>query len=263
MRPVPDGSRGEIYVGGAGVARGYFGKARESAERFVPDPFAQVPGQVLYRTGDLGLRRTDGEFEFLGRIDRQVKVRGFRVEPGEVEVVLDSSEAVASAAVVARRGPDGDRRLVAYVVPATAGGADIEELRDMAARELPEYMRPSYYVLMEELPLDPNGKVDRRALPDPWRSRDETGMGPFTAPRNGAEEVIALIISESLGLDRVGRDDDFFAIGGNSLQSVGVLERLRALGLHIRAAEFFGRPTVAALADLMQERLADGGAAGA
>lgn len=259
MRPAATGIPGEIYVGGSGMTLGYFGKPRETAECFLPDPFADVPGQVIYRTGDLGLLRPDGEIEFIGRIDRQVKIRGFRVEPGEAETVLDRCEGVESAAVLAVDGPDGEPRLVAYVVPTSEAPASMEDLREAAAERLPGHLQPSYYVQVDTLPLDGNGKVDRGKLPDPWRSRADAGLGPFSAPRTPVEDLVARILAESLGLDCVGRDDDFFALGGNSLQSVRVLERLRSLGISIQASDLFASPTVAGLTALVPDEAVIGG----
>jgi amino acid adenylation domain-containing protein len=249
--PVADGEPGEICVGGAGLARGYLGQPAASAERFVPDPRAPAPGQRLYRTGDLGRRRPDGTFEFLGRTDRQVKIRGFRVEPGEIEAFLESCEGVETALVVAVEVPKVDKRLVAYLVPSPDTAIGVADLRATASEHLPAYALPSYYVMVESLPLDPNGKVDRRALPTPWRSRDLLGLAPFEAPRTGVEEAVATVLAESLWLDRVGRDDDFFALGGTSLQSVQVLERLRAIRYPVTSREFFANPTVASLAELI------------
>jgi amino acid adenylation domain-containing protein len=250
--PVPDGVAGEICLGGAGVTRGYLGRPAETAAAFVPDP--AVTGGRLYRTGDLGRRRPDGVVEFLGRIDRQVKIRGFRVEPGEVEAALDTADGVHSAVVVAVPAADGEKRLVAYVVTAPDSGIGVAELRVLAGEKLPAYARPSYFVVVDELPLDPNGKVDRSRLPEPWRSRDRLGLPSFEPPRTSTEELLAALLAELLGLDRIGRDDDFFALGGTSLQSVQVLERLRGQGLPVTSREFFGNPTVADLAHLLDSR---------
>ncbi|GAA4463388.1 non-ribosomal peptide synthetase [Phytohabitans houttuyneae] len=256
LRPVPAGETGEICLGGAGLARGYLGRPGASAERFVPDPLSPVPGQRLYRTGDLGRCRPDGTFEFLGRMDRQVKIRGFRVEPGEVEAFLETCEGVATALVTPVEIPGADKRLVAYVVPSPETAIGVADLRAMAGEHLPAYALPSYYVIVEALPLDPNGKVDRRSLPSPWRSRELLGLAAYEAPASGVEEAVATVVAESLGLDRVGRDDDFFALGGTSLQSVQVLERLRAVRYPVTSREFFANPTVASLAGLIAGKLA-------
>jgi aryl carrier-like protein len=252
LRPVPDGDAGEICLGGAGVVRGYLGRPGATAAAFVPDP--ADPGGRLYRTGDLGRRRADGVIEFLGRIDRQVKIRGFRVEPGEVEAFLDTCDGVQSAVVLAVPAPDGEKRLVAYAVTDADSGTGAADLRAMAEDRLPAYARPSYYVFVEELPLDPNGKVDRARLPEPWRTRGGLGLAPYEPARTPVEAVIAALLAESLGLDQVGRDDDFFAHGGTSLQSVQVLDRLRAQGHSVTSREFFGNPTVADLAGLLENR---------
>ncbi|MFI7020091.1 amino acid adenylation domain-containing protein [Streptomyces sp. NPDC050164] len=253
LRPVPDGTVGEIFVAGAGLTRGYLRQPRASAERFMPNPFSPVPGARMYRTGDLGLRRPDGVFEFHGRIDRQVKIRGFRVEPGEVETFLDTCEGVDSAVVTAVDTTDAEKRLVAYIVPSADSSIGVADLRAMVVDELPAHAWPSYFVLVERLPLDPNGKVDRRKLPSPWCSRDLMELPPYEPPRTTAEEAVCTILAESLGLDRVGREDDFFALGGTSLQSVLVLDRLRDIQ-HVTAREFFAHPTVARLAELLENK---------
>ncbi|HVR96706.1 MAG TPA: amino acid adenylation domain-containing protein [Thermoanaerobaculia bacterium] len=250
LRPVPLGVPGEIYVGGAGLARGYLHLPALTAERFVPDPFAGVrpgaaPGARLYRTGDLARVGPDGDLEFLGRADDQVKVRGFRIELGEIERALAAHSAVREAVVLAQDGASGERRLVAWVVadgePPTAG-----ELRELLQRSLPEYMLPAAFVPLAELPLTGNGKLDRRALPPPGAVQ-EPAAG-YVAPRDETEEVLAAIWSQALGLERVGIHDGFFALGGDSILSVRVLSMARERGIELTLQQLFQLQTIAALA---------------
>ncbi|MEW5926734.1 MAG: amino acid adenylation domain-containing protein [Gemmatimonadota bacterium] len=241
MQPVPVGVPGELYAGGAGVARGYLGHPAATAERFVPDPFGPGAGARLYRTGDRARWRADGAVEYLGRLDAQVKLRGFRVEPGEIEAALRRHPGVADCLVVAREDAPGERRLVAYV----AGGADAEELREHLRASLPEYMVPGAFVVLESLPLTPNGKPDRRALPAPEQARagDE-----YVAPRTQVEETVAGIWAEVLGLERVGVHDDFFRLGGHSLLIMRLIARVRrAFGVEISIHTVFAMPTLEAL----------------
>jgi amino acid adenylation domain-containing protein len=247
FEPTPDGVPGELYIGGEGLARGYFGRPDLTAERFVPDPFAARsarPGSRLYCTGDLVRRRPrDGALEFLGRADFQVKIRGFRIELGEVESVLATYPGVRECAAVAREDRPGDRRLVAYLVTAD-GAPKPRELRAFLAQRLPEYMVPSDFVTLERLPLSPAGKVDRRALPSPDPSRPEDEVA-YVAPRTPAEETLAAIWAEVLGLERVGVCDDFFALGGHSLSAARVLARVRdAFGVELPLSLVFEKRTI-------------------
>ncbi|MFD0634335.1 amino acid adenylation domain-containing protein [Catenulispora yoronensis] len=251
LNPVPDGVAGELSIAGAGLARGYRGRAGLTAERFVADPFGS-DGSRLYRTGDLVRRRADGQLEFLGRVDEQVKVRGFRIEAGEVEAVLAAHPGVG-AAVVAAFGRDGGKRLVAYLVPADpeAGPPSIGELRAFAGQRLPEYMVPAVFVELSEIPRTPNGKVDRNALPTPEGIRPDSAA-VFTAPSTPAEELLAGIWAEVLGLDRVGVTDDFFDLGGHSLLATRVVSRIRAVfDVEIPLAALFDEPTVSGLAGVV------------
>ncbi|HEV2736703.1 MAG TPA: amino acid adenylation domain-containing protein, partial [Longimicrobiaceae bacterium] len=245
LAPVPPGVPGELFVGGAGVARGYVGRSDLTAERFVPDPFGGDQGARLYRTGDRARWLPEGELEFLGRVDSQVKVRGFRIEPGEVEAVLGAHPAVREAVVVVRE-EGGDRRLVGYVTP--GAGADLAPagLRSWLRERLPEHMIPSAFVQLERLPLTPSGKPDRRALPAPeaW-----DGGAAYVAPRPPGEEVLAGIYAEVLRVERVGVDDGFFELGGHSLLATQAASRARqAFGVEVPLRMLFEAPTVAQLA---------------
>lgn len=249
LEQAPQGEIGELYISGSGLARGYHGRPALTAERFLPDPYSDTPGARTYRTGDLGLLLPNGEVEFRGRIDRQVKVRGFRIELGEIENVLLTAPEVSAAAVTAVPSVDGDKRLAAYVAPSAGVDLATSELRSWVAAHLPDHAIPATFVILDELPLDANGKVDRRALPPAWASRGVVqGLPPFEAPGSEIERIIAMAWAEALELDQVGVRDDFYALGGDSLRSVAVLERLRAIGIRFTAAEFFGNPTVAELA---------------
>ncbi|HEX6373014.1 MAG TPA: amino acid adenylation domain-containing protein [Longimicrobium sp.] len=245
LRPVEDGGEGELMMAGAGVTRGYLGRPALTAERYLPDPLSGVPGARMYRTGDLGRRRADGEYDCLGRIDRQVKIRGFRVEPEEVEAALAAHPAVAEAAVAARADGVGEPRLVAWVAPAGAPGA---ELRAFLRQRLPEYMVPSAFVGLDALPRTPNGKIDRLSLPEPEGVERDEGDG-YAAPRTPVEEILCGIWAKVLGVERVGVRDDFFALGGHSLRAVQIVARLRdALGVDVPLPAIFQAHTVQALA---------------
>ncbi|HET6232844.1 MAG TPA: amino acid adenylation domain-containing protein [Longimicrobiaceae bacterium] len=242
LRPI--GVPGEICVGGVGVARGYLRRPGLTAEKFVPDPFA-ADGTRLYRTGDRGRWLADGRLEYLGRMDEQVKVRGFRIEPGEIEDALLRLPGVASAAVVAREDVPGDVRLVAYVVH--RAGAELPsagEMRDALRREMPEHMVPALYVTVDSIPLTPNGKVDRRALPAPERPADT-----YVAPSTPTEEALASLWAELLRAERVGSGDNFFDLGGHSLTATQMISRLRGpFGVELPLRALFEAPTLAGLA---------------
>ncbi|MBV8852906.1 MAG: AMP-binding protein [Sinobacteraceae bacterium] len=250
LQPIPIGARGELYVGGAGLARGYAHLPGLTAERFIADPFGS--GGRLYRTGDLARWRAGGELEYVGRVDHQVKVRGYRIELGEIEAGLRDAAGVKDCVVVAREDAPGDKRLVAYVVPADEAAVNTAELRTHLQRRLPEYMVPSAFVVLEALPLTPNGKVDRRALPAP-EGRPE--ITEFVAPRTPTEEVVAGIWCEVLKLERVGVHDNFFALGGHSLLAMRVMARLReVLEVELPLRALFQRPTIAELAVRISEQ---------
>ncbi len=257
LRPLPPGVFGDLYIAGAGLARGYHDRRALTAERFVACPFGE-PGQRMYRTGDLARWNTDGELEFAGRADHQVKIRGFRVEPQEIEDTLTDHPGVHRAAVVARpgRAADGAAQLVAYVVPATSGGnggtgtewdlhagLDIAELRGFVAARLPAHLVPAAFVALDRMPLTANGKLDRAGLPEP----EVTGRA-HRPPRTGDESLLAAAFAEVLGLSHIGIDDDFFTLGGDSIRAIQVVGRARAGGLALTPRTVFECRTVAALA---------------
>ncbi|TVT53852.1 amino acid adenylation domain-containing protein [Amycolatopsis rhizosphaerae] len=246
LRPVPPGVRGELYLAGAGLARGYLDRPALTAERFVADPFGP-PGERAYRTGDLVRWTVRGELEFLGRADDQVKVRGFRVEPGEVEAVLRARDDVREIVVVAAE----DGGLTAYVVPASAEPGLAVTLRAHCAAELPDYLIPARFVTLEALPLTPNGKVDRRALPEPGAGESGAEV-EYVAPRNAVESVIAGVWEDVLGVPKVGAHDSFFALGGHSLLAARLATRLRTtFGVDLALGAVFAAPTVAGLAEAL------------
>ncbi|HEX2189729.1 MAG TPA: amino acid adenylation domain-containing protein, partial [Longimicrobiaceae bacterium] len=245
LEPVPFGVPGEVHVGGAGVARGYLGRPALTAERFVPDPFGP-PGARMYRSGDRARRRAGGGLEYLGRADQQVKVRGFRIEPGEVEAAILGHPGVRDALVDAPEDGAGGRRLVAWVA-GDAAEVDVAALRARLAERLPEHMVPAAFVVLESFPLTPHGKTDRRSLPLPDGSRPDTGAG-YAAPRDAVEAALAAAWAETLGVDRVGVHDNYFALGGDSIRSLQVLAKARARGIGFGLQDLFRFQTVAELA---------------
>ncbi|MFE2449667.1 amino acid adenylation domain-containing protein, partial [Streptomyces sp. NPDC059426] len=243
LQPVPVGVPGELYVGGTGVGYGYVGEARRTAVTFVADPFADEPGSRLYRTGDRVRRLPDGQLEFLGRLDHQVKIRGQRIELGEVEAALRAIPAVTDAVVTVGTDPAGQSRLVGHIV----GAVDPRQVRSELAGALPEAMVPAVLMAMDALPLTPNGKVDRKALPAPDFGASAGGSG--RAPRTPQEELLCEVFAEVLGLPRVGPDDDFFDLGGHSLLATRLVNRIRsAFGVELQVRMLFEMPTVARLA---------------
>ncbi len=247
QQPVPLGVAGEIYIGGAGVARGYLNRDDLTAERFLKDPFSQQPAARMYRTGDLGRYLPDGNIEYLGRNDDQVKIRGFRIELGEIDARLAKHPTVHEAVVTAREDSPGDKRLVAYyTVQAAHTEPSIDSLRDWLQEQLPAYMIPVAYVRLEALPLTPNGKLDRKALPAP--DSDALINREYEAPQGETEMQIAAIWQDLLGVERIGRHDNFFELGGHSLLAVSLIGRMRQSGLSVDVRVLFGQPTLAALA---------------
>ena len=251
MEPLPVGVAGELYIGGVGVGRGYAAQAALTADRFVPDRFSAEPGARLYRTGDLVRYDAEGQLEFVGRVDQQVKLRGYRIELGEIEAVLRRHEQV-SAAVVVLNEADGDKRLVAYVVSEAEAGA----LREYLQAQVPAYMVPAFFVALSDLPLLPNGKLNRRALPAP------EGMvlaeTEYVAPRTATEELLADLWARVLRVNRVGINDNFFALGGHSLLAVQLMARIQAsFGQHLPVASLFQGPTIEKLASLLHEQQHD------
>jgi amino acid adenylation domain-containing protein len=253
--PVPIGVRGEIYVGGIGVSRGYINDASRTGEVFLPDPFGEEAGARLYKTGDLGRYLNDGNIDFLGRIDHQVKVRGFRIELGEIEVALSQYPKVKDVVVASRDDKPGNKRIIAYVVPASGDLITINEMQRHLKQRLPDYMIPSAFIIMESLPLSSNGKVDRKALPALNQFRPEM-ESKFTPPRDLIEEIVADIWADVLGLERVGVYDNFFDLGGHSLLATQVISRIReALNVEIQVRRIFEMPTVAELAGSIESSM--------
>ncbi|HEU4535106.1 MAG TPA: AMP-binding protein, partial [Polyangiaceae bacterium] len=243
LQPVPVGVVGELYVGGAGVARGYHGRPAQTAERFVPDPFSPTAGGRLYKTGDRARHRPDGAIEFLGRADDQIKRRGYRIERGEIEARLRELPGVREA-VVAVRAVGGADRLVGYVVTHDGASAEPAALLGALSKQLPEYMVPSHLVPLPALPLTPNGKIDRKALPEPGRE-GKAPAGDFAAPRDEVEAALCQIWADILGRERIGIHDSFFTLGGDSIQSLQAIARANQRGIRLTPKQLFDHPTVA------------------
>jgi len=252
LTPIPVGVTGELYIGGIGLARGYVRRPDLTAERFLPDPGTAEAGARMYRTGDLARFLADGAVEYLGRVDYQVKIRGLRIELGEIEAALGAHPGLREAVVLARADTRGDLRLVAYAVPGEGAAPTTAELAQHLSRSLPAYMVPSSFVLLPAFPLNPNGKVDRRALPEP-SVLGLPGTNAYAMPRTPVEELLCAIWADVLGLSRVGIHDNFFALGGHSLLVPRVLSRLRqAFGIEVPSRALFERPTVSGLAESLE-----------
>ncbi|HJR08149.1 MAG TPA: amino acid adenylation domain-containing protein [Pyrinomonadaceae bacterium] len=263
LEPVPVGVVGSLYIGGDGLAHGYLNQPALTAERFIPHPFAQEPGARLYQSGDLARYRADGTVEFIGRKDNQLKIRGFRVELGEIEAVLSLHPGVTEAVAVARDEPDGGKRIVAYVVGAQSYGTSAAELRSYLKQKLPAYMLPALFVMLDELPLTPNGKVDRGALPAPESSLATDAGENYVEARDGIEELVAGIWEEVLGAERVGVFDNFFDLGGHSLMAMRVVTRIRkTFNVELGVRSLFEHPTAASLSRHIAAAIGGGGAEG-
>jgi amino acid adenylation domain-containing protein len=269
MHPVPIGVPGELYIGGVGVARGYFRRPELTRERFIADPFSDQSGARLFKTGDLARYRADGAIEFLGRIDHQVKIRGFRIELEEIEAVLAQHPAVKEVVVTAREDTPGNRRLVAYIVPATGAGTTqmamlspqeagiaVEDLRAFLKEHLPYYMVPAAFLFLTALPLTPNGKLDRKALPAPDSVRPDL-QSDFVAPRTPLETQLADIWMHVLGLNKVGVHDNFFDLGGASIQSLEIIAKAKEAGIPLALEMLFEFQTIAELAEAIKQRQAN------
>ena len=254
LQPVPIGVTGEIYIGGAGVARGYLGRPELTAERFLANPFGHSPR--MYRSGDLACWTPDGQLLPQGRVDDQVKIRGFRVEPGEIDTVLATHPGVREAVTVGRREADGATRLVAYLVPHSEA-PQVRDLREHLRQRLPDYMVPSLFLMLPTLPHTPSGKIDRRALPEPGAGATREASESVTEPRDDEERRVAAIWREVLKIDRVSVDDNFFDLGGHSLNAMQVASRVRASAqVELNLRDVFERPTIAALAAAIRENRA-------
>jgi acyl-coenzyme A synthetase/AMP-(fatty) acid ligase len=251
-RPVPIGAAGELYVGGDGLAQGYLNAPELTAKRFLQPPAGIETTGSLYRTGDRVRYRQDGTIEFLGRLDGQVKIRGFRVEPGEIEAVLGAHPSVLRAAAVAKDARDGGKRLNAYAV--VSDRVDVSELRDFLKQRLPDHMVPMGLAIVKEFPLTPSGKIDRDALPEPPRENRVSGD-----PRTPAEDLLAGIWAELLGLEKVGVHEDFFGLGGHALLATRIASRVHAqLGVNLPLRAIFSAPTIAELAAVIDGLEKDG-----
>jgi amino acid adenylation domain-containing protein len=251
--PTPVGVPGELYIGGTGVARGYINQPDMTAQKFIPDPFSNTPGARLYRTGDLGTYRADGQIEFIGRIDYQVKIRGYRVEIGTVEAALASLPPIREVAVIVKEDESGSKRLVAYITPEPGISPTADDLRLALRKKLPDYMLPSLFVLLDEMPVTPNGKIDRRALKEP--GLDRPYIGPeYAPPRNAAEEIMAAIWSRVLNVERVGIDDSFFSLGGDSIRSVQILAKAQERGWNLTLSQLFELQTIREVAATLETK---------
>jgi amino acid adenylation domain-containing protein len=252
QQPVADGTKGEIYIGGAGLARGYRNRPDLTAERFVPNPFSAQPGGRLYKTGDLAHRLPNGQISFMGRIDEQVKIRGYRVEPNEIAMVLGQHPAVQTSVVTARENMPGEKELIAYVVLAPGAKLNAGELRDHLRKRVPDYMVPAEFVAIPSVPVTANGKLDRAALPAPNGSRPHTES--YVEPRTAVEEELVKILAPLLKIERVGVNDNFFLLGGHSLLGTQLIARIsESFGVELTLLKLFDHPTVAEMSSEIEE----------
>jgi thioesterase domain-containing protein len=250
---VPVGVPGELYIGGAGLARGYRNLPKITNDRFLADPFTRAPGPKMYRTGDLVRRLPDGKLEFLGRLDHQLKIRGYRIELGEIETVLERHPNIERCVVVARQDARGDKRLIAYIIPVARTNISTPDLRLFLAETVPSYMIPAAFVSLASFPLLPNGKLDRKALPSPDDSAEEANVVPIQ-PRTLTEELLAGIWCEMLNVGHVGLRDNFFELGGHSLLAMRVIGKInQKLNVHLNVPVFFQNPTIELLAKALEQ----------
>jgi amino acid adenylation domain-containing protein len=252
QKPVADGTVGEMFIGGAGLARGYRNRPELTAKRFVPNPFHGEAGARLYRTGDLARRLPDGQFAFLGRVDEQVKIRGYRVEPAEIATVLGQHSSIQNCVVIAQEDVPGEKQLVAYVVPAGGASLNPADLRDHLRKRVPDYMVPTEFVAIDSIPVTANGKVDRAALPTPTGERVHAEA--YVEPRTPVEQELVTILCPLLKLERVGINDNFFLLGGHSLLGTQLIARVsESFGVDLTLLKLFDHPTVAEMALEIEE----------
>ncbi|BAY66402.1 amino acid adenylation [Calothrix brevissima NIES-22] len=256
QQPVPIGVPGEMYIGGAGLARGYLHRPELTREKFIPHPFSNQANARLYRSGDIGRYLPNGDIEYLGRIDQQVKIRGFRIELGEIETMLTQHPAVRETLVLARQDATGNQQLVAYVVPSQQPAPTTSQLRNFLQQQLPEFMLPAFFIILAELPLTANGKVDRQSLPIPDTTRPELDEA-FVAPRTTPEKILAEIWADILGLEQVGIYDNFFALGGDSIRSIQVRSQAEKRGFYFSLPQLFKYQTIHELVQNITENEAD------
>jgi acyl-CoA synthetase (AMP-forming)/AMP-acid ligase II/acyl carrier protein len=255
LNPVPIGVAGELHIGGRCLARGYLKRPELTGAKFIPCPFNPQPGAKLYKTGDLGRYLADGNIEYLGRFDHQVKIRGYRIELGEIEASLSRHPAVKSCVVVARQDESDDHRLVAYIAASPGRILAMAELGRFLKKNLPDHLVPSAFVVLDALPLMPNGKVDRQRLPAPTRTDTVIDAG-YVAPEGPVQEMLVDVWQAVLGLAHIGVHDNFFQLGGHSLLGTRMISRLhREYDIDLPLRTLFERPTIAALADLIEEKL--------
>lgn len=253
--PVPEGGRGELYIGGAGLARGYRNQPELTKQRFLHNPFSRHPGERFFKTGDLVRCLPDGQLAFLGRADDQLKIRGFRIEPDEIAAALNEHPAILQSVVAGHEVCSGDLRLVGYFIPRSADRPSFGELHEFLSARLPEFMVPGIFVALDHLPLTPNGKVDRAALPAPTEANTLREAQP-TAPRTEAEAAVAQILQELLGVQSLGVEDNFFALGGHSLLGTQLISKVRqAFGVSLTLRDVFEAPTAAGIAARIEQRV--------